>query len=332
MKKYSDRFIKVMVTTISNHDQLEKSLVEKWDHSSLKKRYSDIRAASTKKSYSKWKASMDKKETTFSDRAKAGMIEWSIKNGATCTEEELLEYARANMKGKEHGSKCKQGIHAIHDDITSEYNRRMKLKIARYYDISTTSVDQEKISKYYRDIKFGNQNTLEWKRAHLDDSCRDALPEEVEKLYSEYLSDRFKSSMLQYQNGYLRTTREWYQFENIDRKLFCRSSWEIEFCKICDMFLREGIIKDISTPDRVKYFRSDISQWRHYYPDFKVETVNGTFIIEIKPFFKCNDQQNLDKFSRAKEIYHDSFVIVTEYELKLEKLKKLYNGEKQWNL
>ncbi len=24
MKKYSDRFIKVMVTTISNHDQLEK--------------------------------------------------------------------------------------------------------------------------------------------------------------------------------------------------------------------------------------------------------------------------------------------------------------------
>ena len=133
MKKYSDRFIKVMVTTISNHDQLEKSLVEKWDHSSLKKRYSDIRAASTKKSYSKWKASMDKKETTFSDRAKAGMIEWSIKNGATCTEEELLEYARANMKGKEHGSKCKQGIHTIHDDIASEYNRRMRFrKIKRH--------------------------------------------------------------------------------------------------------------------------------------------------------------------------------------------------------
>jgi hypothetical protein len=62
MKKYSERFIKVMITTISNHDNLEKPSVEKWDIAKLKSRYTDIRSKSTKKAYSKWKSSMDEKE------------------------------------------------------------------------------------------------------------------------------------------------------------------------------------------------------------------------------------------------------------------------------
>ncbi|HIJ10698.1 TPA: hypothetical protein HA278_01445 [Candidatus Woesearchaeota archaeon] len=277
---------------------------------------------------------MDKKETTFSDRAKVGMIKWSLKHGETGSEDELLEYARANMKGVDHSSKVKKGIHSKYDSqglISEEYNRRMKLKIARYYDIPFGNVSQEKINMYYNDINFGNKNVLEWKRAHLDNTFTEASAEEVEKGYSEYLSVRFQSSMLEYQNGYLRTKREWYHFNNIDQKLFCRSSWEIEFCKMCDGFLLDGTIQGISVPQRIKYFRSDIQQWRHYYPDFRVETNDSHFVVEIKPFFKCSDQTNKDKFQFANRKHGKKFVIVTENELKLEKLKKLFNGEEQWN-
>ena len=331
MKKYSDRFVKVMISTIVKHDKLEKPIVSNWEISKLKNRYSEIRSMSAKNSYSKWKQSMGQKETSFSDRAKLGMITWSIKHDMSGSDEELLEFARKNMKGSNHGEKIKNGINALHNDVSKEYHRRMVLRVSRYHSVPLEQVDDKLVKSYYRDIKFGNQNVLEWKRAHLSEEYADSPSALVEAAYSEYISDRFKASQLEYQNGYLRTQREWYTFRNIEKKLFCRSSWEIKFCEFCDTLLERSIITEVSVPNRIKYFREDVKQWRHYYPDFEVKTKDRTFTIEIKPLFRCDEQVNKDKFYAASTKYKDDFVIVTEHELKLEKLEKLFNGENKWN-
>lgn len=73
-------------------------------------------------------------------------------------------------------------------------------------------------------------------------------------------------------------------------KIYCRSSWEVDFIKYCE--LSEDIQYLKSEPFTIKYFNSD-SEEHGYRPDYIIEFNDGQkCLVEIKPDY----DQKTDKF------------------------------------
>jgi hypothetical protein len=115
-----------------------------------------------------------------------------------------------------------------------------------------------------------------------------------------------------------------------------RSSWEQKFFNWCD---RNPDILKWSSEEIVIPYKSPIdNKWHRYFPDAWVQTADGTYLIEIKPFNQTREPEkrsrvtkkylyevktwgiNSAKWKAAKEFCDDRkwiFRIITEKELKL---------------
>jgi hypothetical protein len=89
-------------------------------------------------------------------------------------------------------------------------------------------------------------------------------------------------------NGYKHSKKGWYNFKNINKKMFFRSSWELKFMQYLDT--QEFILKWNSEGVTIVY--QDLTGATHkYYPDFYYECLNSDdptlidhVVVEIKPY------------------------------------------------
>lgn len=106
-----------------------------------------------------------------------------------------------------------------------------------------------------------------------------------------------------------------------------RSGLEYQFIQFCEN--NPKIKQWASEPISIKYFSRLTGKEQNYYPDYVIETQDGTkIIVEIKPYnqtIKPADQDsrwlkeawvvNTDKWKAANEFAHDhnaKFIVVTE--------------------
>lgn len=166
--------------------------------------------------------------------------------------------------------------------------------------------------------RFRSHSKKEWKLKHLLNigmQVLDVSEENIDRLYTEYLSRRFKKSSIETEkNGYSCTEKGWYVMTSSTDRFFYRSSWEKKVFEALDLLLGEGKILDVIEPERVPYSFDNIK--RHYYPDACFINSKGQkIVLEIKPLEKCADPINSEKFCAAKSIPEISFHILTEVEI-----------------
>lgn len=234
------------------------------------------------------------------------------------TNDELVElYNSKFYKDQNHSDKIKKSF-SKYENVGDEFKRRRILSALRYFGMDETVTYSESeimdISKRYADsIGFKVSDKMKWKTTHLKnigeyDSCMTA--DEVDIRYSEYISDRMMQSSLQVENnGYKRTKKGWYTFNNIKCNMFYMSSWENEVLKYLDDNIVLYKISEVCPPERIKYEIDGVN--RNYYPDIKVVANNIEYVFEIKPKRKVEEHMNVCKFDSAyKKI--NNFYILTE--------------------
>jgi hypothetical protein len=82
------------------------------------------------------------------------------------------------------------------------------------------------------------------------------------------------------QGEYVPQNRE--KYVGKDQKIFCRSSWEVTFCRYCD--LNPAIRKWASESIVIPYYDPTTGKERKYYVDFYIENYKGErMLVEVKP-------------------------------------------------
>lgn len=232
----------------------------------------------------------------------------------------LSLYNSTFYKNTNHSEKIKKSLSRF-KDIKSEFRRRASLSALRYFKLDenvlyTKQFISELITKYKNAIGFFVKDTNEWKISHLKNIgvYIDGMNRhEVSKAYSKYISDRYNSRSLEVENnGYKRTKKGWYAFENIDSKMFYMSSWEKDVMIFLDSMISEYGITNICCPKRIKYEFGD--NIKHYYPDISIFCDDKEYVLEIKPSRKVSEEQNKSKFVGAQKQIAN-FFIVTEKEI-----------------
>lgn len=187
------------------------------------------------------------------------------------------------------------------------------------------------VKDYKKAIKFYNHDVIGWKKTHLINSGKikdDELikNEDINKLYSELISERYSSNSLKVpNNGYLKSEKGWIFLPNLDIRFFYRSSWEKIILNKLDELKLKNEIKSIFEPERIKYYFDN--KWRYYYPDIGIIINNNSkIILEIKPLKKVNEPMNLAKFIAAKTVMQNSFKIISE-DIIFDKIDQLLDGE-----
>lgn len=321
-QEISERYKKYLKTILINNGYA----IENISYDEMKKIYHDIKSEITKRAYDKWLQSCLKRNDSFSSRAKMSYTARAIKflqiNNMSydhLSDIELTSLGWHLMNDKaEHGKKIKKGIHAKHADIEQEYRRRFYLCVAKHFNKQIDEITKSDISYYVKYIrKLYIKDTIEWKRKHVIKAFNvnpDSI-EEIEKLYSLYLSQRFKRASLECKtNGWSRTQKDWYSFKNCKLNFFYRSSWEKVVCELLDDLLEHNLILDVFIPEYIEYYFDN--KLRRYYPDIGVITNNDKKIIfEIKPKEHTLLALNQAKFMYAKQTYNDLFIILTEDEI-----------------
>lgn len=112
-----------------------------------------------------------------------------------------------------------------------------------------------------------------------------------------------------------------------DEPIIFRSGLELQFIEYCEN--SSNIIKWASEPIKIKYYNRLLKREQNYYPDYIIESVDGTrYIVEIKPYDQtvkpsATDNRwlketwitNVDKWKAAKEFaerHNMKFIIITE--------------------
>jgi hypothetical protein len=237
-------------------------------------------------------------------------------------------------KNTNHGQAVKNGYNKKYkkDDDKKAFfkNRTFKsacsiLKI-EYSEHFTEEEKKYILSKAYS--KFRNSDPIKWKKTHIknakdDVNLNNLTANEINKLYSEYLSERYSSKSLEViNNGYKRTKKGWYSFNNICYKQFYRSSWEELICEKIDEMIRKKEVVSISSPPKILYTFE--GRKRAYFPDFYIENLNNKkIILEVKPLRKCDEEINVAKFNAAKNINNHDFIILTEDIIFSEKFEQI---------
>jgi len=264
-------------------------------------------------------------------------INFLLKNSIV-TKEELINcdekyindlFIKYFNKIEGHGGKVKKGRLRKHREKYKEAYRNGLIKTAlNYLNYKNSNIEDynEKeiniiLKKYYKDIKFYNHDCISWKKTHLInanilniDDVKKTSDKSINRLYSEYISKRFKRRSLEVENnGYKRTKKGWYEFKNIDKNLFYRSSWEEYIFSIIDNLIKEKHIIEVGNPDRIRYFFE--GKYRYYYPDVKIRTNYKELTIEIKPYRKLKEKMNKKKIKESKKQLGSSFLVLTEKEI-----------------
>lgn len=195
-------------------------------------------------------------------------------------------------------------------------------------DTLTDEELQEVIIKYKKEYsksisKRLKNNVINWKLSHLKNANiinNDILDDEtINNLYHEYLVNRIQKLVDVKGNGYKRTKKGWYKFNNISSELFYRSSWELETFKMLDTLYE--YINYITIPEGIEYYHNNILH--KYFADIKIETKSGKVVyIEIKPERKIKDTVNMCKFDAARKRF-ENFYILTENEIFNKKFKHI---------
>lgn len=238
-----------------------------------------------------------------------------------------------------HGEKIKQGRlkkHGTKENVIKSYKDGTIKTVRNFYKIDDNTfnmLNEEEINfmikSYKKDINFFNHNAIKWKTTHLTNLGinSDLLSNDIiNKLYSEYMSERFTTNSLHViSNGYKKSKKGWFKFSNINLNYFYRSSWELKVLEILNILITKGKIINVFEPDRISY--NFENRDRNYYPDVGVVLTNNTkVIIEIKPQSKLSDPINIEKFSAAKKQI-ENFIVLTENEIFSENLELiLLNG------
>ena len=278
----------------------------------------EIRSQIARSAYDKWLASNLNRAESFSERSKRGIRNIAIKHLCSDTSEysddELFEIGCALMHDESHGERVKQGIRAKHPDIKSEYKRRVYARAAHTLNIPIDELTPADVGRWQRvDVGFYNHNPLEWKRTHIINHMH-VVPksdEDVERLYSEYASSRYKRATLEcISNGWKTTKKGWYAFAS-GAHMFYRSSWEEVVFKLLDELEQARIIAGVFVPKRIAYSFQGIN--RFYYPDVGWTLLEGkSYVAEIKPRMHVASEVNSAKIAAGVKTHGSMFVVMTE--------------------
>ena len=313
----------------------------------IKEKYSAYQSKQTEKAYDKWLKThlerygndvfVKRGEVSEINKLKKFLLENKIVESCDgMTKDEMKKLYNENFNNiTHHGEKIKQGILKVCDNNPEKVKNRFRAGMTKF--ITHKMIEEygeEKVSqlteeeyenlyallykKYLYDYKTGKktkEELLQWKKTHLINHGIDASKvnslsdEEVEKLYSEYLSERFPKLDDNLYCGYKRTKKGWYHFKSSNNPFFYRSGWEEEVCKVLDGEIGKTI-KSVSSPDKIMY---EFEGQKHaYYADFKIEFMNGDVLyIEVKPEKRVNDPVNQAKIQEAKKQY-DHFIVLSE--------------------
>jgi len=122
-------------------------------------------------------------------------------------------------------------------------------------------------------------------------------------------------------------------FDTSTPQIKYRSSWELDFCRYVDR--TPGILKANSEGLVIPYINPITGKRARYFIDFVIQTLDTTFLIEVKPFAQTRPPRksknvkqymervktykvNLAKWDAAKqfaEVNNVIFKIITEKEL-----------------
>lgn len=133
---------------------------------------------------------------------------------------------------------------------------------------------------------------------------------ERNKKISNTISLQYLNGTRQCRNGY---GEGWVYLEAIDKKVYCRSSYEKDFLKRIDC---KEILKDVvSEPLRVAYQDKEGID-RYYIPDFSIELLDSSkYLVEVKPEYQLTDANVKLKTAAILELSDEKnihFVFATE--------------------
>lgn len=176
---------------------------------------------------------------------------------------------------------------------------------------------------------FRVKDKTSWKLKHLlkcsnINRISDLTYDEIEKLYAEYMSDRFSRSSIETdKNGYTRSEKGWYSMTNQPGdRFFYRSSWEKKVFEALDHLIGNKEVLSVFTPDRIQYEIDGTKH--HYYPDAAFVSRSGSrVVLEIKPARKVSDSCNAVKIATARDKIGNNFHVLTEREIFYDDLTKI---------
>ncbi len=205
-------------------------------------------------------------------------------------------------------------------------NNNINKKYAINYvnkNFDTEHISKKEIDKLLEENKnfqyfSGNkteEDKLRWKKSHLINlgiDLKDKDDNHINNLFSSYMSSRHTRLIDVETNGFKRTKKGWFNFKNIDKKIFYRSSWEEKVLEELDSMIKTKVVSDVLVPKAIRYF---YNFERNYFTDFEVILTNGkTLFIEVKPFSKLLQEINVAKFKAANSTF-SNFLILTENEI-----------------
>ena len=191
-----------------------------------------------------------------------------------------------------------------------EYERIKTNLYIDYYD-DLLSIPDLMIKYNYKSKNPRNfskiMNSLDIKRRNLSDSNKNTIL-------------NGKSNFFDYKNAY---RQDWHITWN-EKKVFYRSSYELEYC----LHLDEQKIDYNMEKIRIQYWDSQMLEYRIAIPDFHIISKNK--IVEIKSMWTYNKQNMIDKLKAYKEHGYQFRLILehTEYDennLPIDNIRNSYN-------
>lgn len=229
-----------------------------------------------------------------------------------------------------HGNKIRDGrleIYGNAEDNFIAYSESAKkskdIQTINYFNLPSDIPKEEFEIFRKKYCKIINQRSkeqiIEWKRAHINKYWRKDLSSEdiknlqiteIDRLYSEYMSDRTSGLSESIKSGWKCTKKGFYTFRN-NKTIFYRSSWELEFFKKINDYKP---FTNFILPKSYKYNYDGYE--KRYFPDCQFDWNGKTYIIEIKPLQKV--KENFKKFENILLDETIEFRIVTQYDIFLD--------------
>lgn len=264
-------------------------------------------------------------------RAKNFLSSVNIDVPPTDNDQLLLEFKKAFSIHAGHGEKIKLGRETKYPDIEDRKKADQERVVKGACNMlgivfePNMSLETKKEITKKAFANFRTHDKKEWKLKHLLNvgvQITDFSNVNIDRLYTEYLSRRFKRNSIESEkNGYTCTEKGWYVMTNSINKFFYRSYWEKKVFEALDLLLGEGKLLGVVDPERIPYVYDGIQ--RHYYPDASFICAKGRkIVLEIKPHKKCDDPINVAKFCAARSIDDISFHVLTEVEIFQENIKE----------
>jgi hypothetical protein len=110
-----------------------------------------------------------------------------------------------------------------------------------------------------------------------------------------------------------KSTRSHQKWATIDdRRIFCRSTWELTFAKYAQAMKAAGAILDWEHEPKTFWFLEIKRGVRSYLPDFKITNLDGShYWVEVKGYM---DAKSKTKIKRFRKYYPEEQLVVADAE------------------